>query len=310
MAKIASPASDPRFLRRHYPHQVQGVSSTFLAKCWTLSHCGSPAFSFSLRIRLTCSKSTNRDVVGRQTWRFTKRDANSLNWRQELSRGRRSGFFFYIGVENGEPLTVLQFPDGPGIVGARGILSIRRALDLHLISGNDDVLFIGEHLKIANLKRFHVPVFHIGEFILKTGGDAIRVNAPDIFVDEFLEGVRVLVLECLPGSLFLFFHRGLVRRCGDRNCDGGNEGDDCVGEIFFHYFLSLGLSAEIRLRHSNRWSSRKNARLHAATSKSLPHGTMGADSRDDLRGGVDVCCGVKNADLPTKLIRLASASFS
>ena len=25
MAEIASPASDPRFLRRHYPHQVQGV---------------------------------------------------------------------------------------------------------------------------------------------------------------------------------------------------------------------------------------------------------------------------------------------
>src|SRR6266404_1553201 len=181
MAKIASPASDPRFLRRHYPHQVQGVSSTFLAKCWTLSHCGSPAFSFSLRIRLTCSKSTNRDVVGRQTWRFTKRDANSLNWRPELSRGRRSGFFFNIGVENGEPLTVLQFPDRSSVVGARGIL------------------FIGEHLKIANLKRFHVPVFHVGEFVLKTGGDAIRVNAPDIFVDEFLEGVRVLVLECLPG---------------------------------------------------------------------------------------------------------------
>jgi len=25
MAEIASPASDPRFLRRHYPHQVQRV---------------------------------------------------------------------------------------------------------------------------------------------------------------------------------------------------------------------------------------------------------------------------------------------
>src|SRR5204862_7315343 len=29
MAEIASPASDPRSLRRHYPDQVQGVSSTF-----------------------------------------------------------------------------------------------------------------------------------------------------------------------------------------------------------------------------------------------------------------------------------------
>ena len=29
MAEIASPASDPRFLRRHYPHQVQGVRSAF-----------------------------------------------------------------------------------------------------------------------------------------------------------------------------------------------------------------------------------------------------------------------------------------
>lgn len=28
MAEIASPASDPRSLRRHYPHQVQGVSQS------------------------------------------------------------------------------------------------------------------------------------------------------------------------------------------------------------------------------------------------------------------------------------------
>src|SRR5216110_1988725 len=76
---------------------------------------------------------------------------------ENLSRGFRGCFFLYIGVENGEPLTVLQFPDGPGVVGARGILSIQRAIDLHLIGRNDDVLFIGEHVEIADLKRFHFP---------------------------------------------------------------------------------------------------------------------------------------------------------
>ena len=31
MAEIASPASDPRSLRRHYPHQVQGVVQSDLS---------------------------------------------------------------------------------------------------------------------------------------------------------------------------------------------------------------------------------------------------------------------------------------
>jgi len=45
MAEIASPASDPRSLRRHYPHQVQGVSQLSVPNSWTLSHGGSPALA-------------------------------------------------------------------------------------------------------------------------------------------------------------------------------------------------------------------------------------------------------------------------
>ena len=105
----------------------------------------------------------------------------------------------HVCVKNGKPLTVLQFPDGPGVVIAGGVLTIHRALDLHLISRDDDVLFIREYSEIAELKRFHVPLLHIGQFILEAGGHAIRVNAADVFIDDFLEGGRVLVLECLPG---------------------------------------------------------------------------------------------------------------
>src|SRR5437899_12342441 len=46
------------------------------------------------------------------------------------------------------------------------------------------------------------------------------------------------------------------------------------------------------------------------TVTSLRHGTIGADSRDNLFEGVEVCCGEANLDSPTRLIRLASASFN
>src|SRR5437870_12927168 len=43
----------PRFLRRHYPHQVQGFSSITPVS----QPSGSPAFSFSVRIRLARAQS-------------------------------------------------------------------------------------------------------------------------------------------------------------------------------------------------------------------------------------------------------------
>jgi hypothetical protein len=60
----------------------------------------------------------------------------------------------------------------------------------------------------------------------------------------------------------------------------------------------------------NEINGRYPAVRSRAAEASPPHGTMGADSSDTLLEGVDACGGVKNADLPTKLIRLASASFS
>src|SRR5437870_5786354 len=44
------------------------------------------------------------------------------------------------------------------------------------------------------------------------------------------------------------------------------------------------------------------------TVTSLRHGTIGADSRDNLFEGVEVCCGEANLDSPTRLIGLASVS--
>src|SRR5207249_10964752 len=51
----------PRFLRRHYPHQVQGVSSITPDS----QPSGSPAFSFSVRIRLARATSIMRGFVAR-----------------------------------------------------------------------------------------------------------------------------------------------------------------------------------------------------------------------------------------------------
>ena len=58
MAEIASPALDPRSLRRHYPHQVQGVVQL------DLSAIAAPPHRFSLRIRPGDAKSTTREIAG------------------------------------------------------------------------------------------------------------------------------------------------------------------------------------------------------------------------------------------------------
>jgi hypothetical protein len=44
--------------------------------CWTLSHCGSPALSFSLRIRPTRAKSTTSKIAGRGYGRSTNPQCN------------------------------------------------------------------------------------------------------------------------------------------------------------------------------------------------------------------------------------------
>ena len=82
-------------------------------------------------------------------------------------------------MENRHPLALLYFPDGAGVVGAGSVLAIIRALDLHRVSGDDDVLFIREGVEIADGKRFHVPLFHVGQFLLQIG-DAFRVNSAEV----------------------------------------------------------------------------------------------------------------------------------
>ena len=59
MAHIASPASDPRSLRRHYPHQVQGVSGFSPDS----QPSGSPALSFSGENRTRANEVNRRHLA-------------------------------------------------------------------------------------------------------------------------------------------------------------------------------------------------------------------------------------------------------
>ena len=72
MAEIASPARTPRSLRRHYPHQVQGVSG----KIPDSQPRGSPAF-ICLRIEPARRKSIARTTGTKVT---KEHDVQMTSW--------------------------------------------------------------------------------------------------------------------------------------------------------------------------------------------------------------------------------------
>src|SRR6476646_5572139 len=84
-----------------------------------------------LRIRPDPVKSTQHTVCTSARQERPERDTCEQTVRQNLSSSRR---LLHVRVENGKPLTVLQFPDRPGVVIAGGVLTIHGALNLHLIS--------------------------------------------------------------------------------------------------------------------------------------------------------------------------------
>src|SRR6266478_9608533 len=81
MADIASPASDPRSLRRHYPHQVQGVRlTTDVSAIAAPPHCNSklrPAFAKSKTSRTTDTKEHNVQMTPCPSWTWCEEDRPS-----------------------------------------------------------------------------------------------------------------------------------------------------------------------------------------------------------------------------------------
>jgi hypothetical protein len=75
MAEIASPGSDPHSLRRHYPHQVQGVRPTFAP---IISAIAAPPHFFLVQNKTQMcevNKRTNRRSETAATARINGRDA-------------------------------------------------------------------------------------------------------------------------------------------------------------------------------------------------------------------------------------------
>ncbi len=135
MAEIASPASDPRSLRRHYPHQVQGVSSFSPDS----QPRGSPALLFELRIKPGSAKSTQHLL--RTSPRQAAQSASPLpaNADENLSRRFRGWSFLHIRVKDRLPFPLLHFPNGAGVVGTGLVFPIVCAFDGHLI-GRDSCI--------------------------------------------------------------------------------------------------------------------------------------------------------------------------
>ena len=62
MAENVSPASDPRSLRRHYPHQVQGVVQL------DLSAIAAPPHFYLVENKTAAARSQRPAKFGRQLW--------------------------------------------------------------------------------------------------------------------------------------------------------------------------------------------------------------------------------------------------
>jgi len=70
MAEIVSPASDPRSLRRHYPHQVQGVVQL------DLSAIAAPPHSSLVENKTPLCEVNARKIAGRRDGRPANVESN------------------------------------------------------------------------------------------------------------------------------------------------------------------------------------------------------------------------------------------
>src|SRR5437868_8793487 len=143
----------PRSLRRHYPHQVQGV-----VPLPDLSAIRLPR-SICFRIRLARCKSMPRRIVAafvpnaessRGAWHKRLYNYGSLllaPWLFSLPFGCR---LFHIGVENRLPSALCHFPNRSGIEGAGGIFSIIGPFDNDLVGAHDRVSSNRNDVEIAD----------------------------------------------------------------------------------------------------------------------------------------------------------------
>jgi len=131
MAEIASPASDPRSLRRHYPHQVQGVVRRSDLSAWRL-----PRTRFQ-------NKTGRAQVNGVNL-------APELHVRNGLSLLRC--FLLSVRMENRQPIVALFFPDRTGVKSAAGVLPVIRAFNFHCVGRDDHVFLVRERAEIADGK--------------------------------------------------------------------------------------------------------------------------------------------------------------
>src|SRR4051812_18379516 len=77
-----------------------------------------------------------------------------------VAGGFGAALLLYRRVENPQPFFALFFPHATSVVRARDIVAFDARFQLHGVSGNEHVFFIGERVEIADRKRFDVPLLH------------------------------------------------------------------------------------------------------------------------------------------------------
>src|SRR5438094_4291658 len=177
MADITSPASDPRSLRRHYPHQVQGVSTPAVAgpdsqplrlpRSLLLGQnrtriCEVNGSDRCVACELPCSRRGCHYSGPNRQRRACSETADEI-----LSRGLRSRFFFHVRVKDGLPLTFYHPPDRTVIIGAGRVLAFRRGLNLRLITNDGGARIRKDDIEIAQVKRLHLRLCHCVQFFLQ-----------------------------------------------------------------------------------------------------------------------------------------------
>ncbi len=152
----------PRFLRRHYPHQVQGVRSTFRAD--HLSQAAPPhsilgqnkthrsevnkvnicrasvsgaGFGVSQKRPARAGETPAATEISTQRNRRCSCPSETAN--EKLSRGCRGRCLFYVRVKDGLPFSLVFLPDGGGVVGTRLVCPVVCAFNLHLVRCDDRV---------------------------------------------------------------------------------------------------------------------------------------------------------------------------
>src|SRR6266446_7972958 len=200
-----------------------------------LSHCGSPAFSFSVRLRLSYGKSTAASAAHSGAGRGIREpNACSQTANEKLSPG---WCLFHVRVKDRLPLPLVFLPHRAGVVSSGLVLPVVRAFDGHFVRRHTCIRASRCHFVVTDCERFHVPLLHVRQLLLHIG-DAFDIDTHHVCGNELFEVVRLFVLKRLPGCFLFFLHCVVVCR-GGRNGNRPEQRDHCVADILFHGVLSL-----------------------------------------------------------------------